>query len=64
MNKKDATKDLKLDIEEISEYLNNAVISEWKSNGKKMEMTFATGVHQLNTKFKFKEVIIGWKKTK
>ncbi len=56
--------EIDLDLLEISQYLDNAVISEWKSKGKVMDMVFATGVNQLSTTFKYHEVIVGWKKAK
>lgn len=64
LNHDNPPKVLKLGLKGISQYLNKAVISEWKSNGNVMEMVFATGVHQLSTTFKYQEVIVGWKKAK
>lgn len=65
LNSKDKKdEELPLEIESFPQYLENAVISHWKSSGKDIDLYFATGVNILKTSFSFKEVIIGWNKTK
>ncbi len=46
------------------QYLENAVVSDWKVVGKGIEFTYASGVHVVNMVLAFDEVIIGWNETK
>lgn len=52
------------DVEEAIEHLENAIINEWKIDGKSMTMSFAEGVYLLHTEFSYDEVTVGWKTAK
>jgi hypothetical protein len=60
----EADQKLKLQMKEMLPYLKKSVVSEWRSTPNKMEMSFGTGVHVLQTAFKYEDVIVGWKKFK
>ncbi len=61
-SEKDKVCDNTLDC--ATQYLDNAVISDWKINKNKVDFVLATGVHTLKMSFSFKDVIVGWNKTK
>ncbi|QMS84196.1 hypothetical protein [Candidatus Xianfuyuplasma coldseepsis] len=51
-------------LDTLPEFLENAVIAEWKITKSRAIFFFATGVHQLKMTFSYSDVIIGWNKTK
>jgi len=65
LNKKDEPdKVLPLDLSIIPDYLETAVISHWKVSKTCIDLYFATGVNILKLCIDYKEVLIGWNKTK
>ena len=50
-------------LDVVPEYLENAVITEWKVTDKKADFVFATGVQVLKMSFKYGGVMLGWNKT-
>ncbi|AIO18919.1 hypothetical protein KQ51_01040 [Candidatus Izimaplasma bacterium HR1] len=65
LNSKDKEiEELPLDVEGALDYIEKAVINEWKLDGKTIEMSFASGVYMLHARITYDEVIIGWKQAK
>lgn len=56
--------ELPLEYEQLEKYLNKSNISEWRVGNGMIDFFFATGVYQLKARFKYKDIIIGWNKTK
>jgi hypothetical protein len=53
------------DFRELPKYLNKSNISDWRvGKNNVIDFFFATGVFQLKARFKYKDIIIGWNKTK
>lgn len=61
----DATDEkLPLEYDQLAKYLEKSNISEWRVGNNTIDFYFATGVYLLKARFKYKDIIIGWNKTK
>ncbi len=63
-DKNEADQELKHDPKELEKHLKNAVITQWRTQQDKLDIHFATGVHILKAQVAFKDVLVGWNKTK